>query len=105
MASSSGVLAVERGARPVPGVNIADFWALTKPEVNFLILIATSTGFYLGYPGNLDAFPFQRLIDTLLGTLLVRYAQRRGRKENLVSRNPELGGICPFTREKTGAQE
>src|SRR5579862_9612311 len=71
MASSSGVLAVERGARPVPGVNIADFWALTKPEVNFLILIATSTGFYLGYPGNLAAFPLQRLFDTLLGTLLV----------------------------------
>jgi hypothetical protein len=49
----------------------ADFWALTKPEVNFLILIATVTGFYLGHPGNLHTFPSLRLIDTLLGTLLV----------------------------------
>src|SRR5580704_12239635 len=51
--------------------SVADFWALTKPEVNFLILIATFTGFYLGYPGNLHTFPLRRLIDTLLGTLLV----------------------------------
>src|SRR5258707_11492273 len=51
--------------------NAADFWALTKPEVNFLILIATVTGFYLGYPGGLPTFPLRRLIDTLLGTLLV----------------------------------
>jgi protoheme IX farnesyltransferase len=51
--------------------NVADFWALTKPEINFLILIATFTGFYLGYPGDVHNFPWQRLIDTLLGTLLV----------------------------------
>jgi protoheme IX farnesyltransferase len=51
--------------------NAADFRALTKPEVNFLILIATFTGFYLGYPGNLHALPLPRLFDTLLGTLLV----------------------------------
>lgn len=29
---------------------ILDFWALTKPEVNFLIVIATFNGFYLGCP-------------------------------------------------------
>ena len=48
-----------------------DFWTLTKPEVNFLIVIATFTGFYLGCPGNLDPFPFARLFHTLCGTLLV----------------------------------
>ena len=26
---------------------LADYWALTKPEVNFLILITTFVGFYL----------------------------------------------------------
>jgi len=26
----------------------SDYWALTKPEVNFLILITTGVGFYLG---------------------------------------------------------
>jgi len=49
----------------------ADFWTLTKPEVNFLILIATFTGFYLSCPTNLDRFPLARLFHTLLGTLLV----------------------------------
>ena len=33
----------------------SDFWTLTKPEVNFLIVIATFTGFYLGCPTNLDS--------------------------------------------------
>jgi protoheme IX farnesyltransferase len=50
---------------------IPDFLALTKPEVNFLIVIATFTGFYLGYPGGLHNFPLGRLLNTLLGTLLV----------------------------------
>jgi heme o synthase len=48
-----------------------DFWTLTKPEVNFLIVIATFTGFYLGCPTNLDRFPLARLFHTLSGTLLV----------------------------------
>jgi protoheme IX farnesyltransferase len=48
-----------------------DFWTLTKPEVNFLILIATFTGFYLGCPRGLHPFPFALLLNTLGGTLLV----------------------------------
>src|SRR5437879_5587562 len=52
-------------------VAVPDLWVLTKPEVNFLIVIATFTGFYLGFPGDLHAFPFGRLLNTLLGTLLV----------------------------------
>ena len=50
---------------------VPDLWALTKPEVNFLIVIATFTGFYLGLPRELPSFPFGRLLNTLLGTLLV----------------------------------
>jgi protoheme IX farnesyltransferase len=49
----------------------ADYWALTKPEINFLIAIATFAGFYLGCPAQLQGFPFVLLIQTLLGTLLV----------------------------------
>jgi hypothetical protein len=49
----------------------ADYWALTKPEINFLIAIATFAGFYLGCPAQLQGFPFVLLIHTLLGTLLV----------------------------------
>jgi UbiA prenyltransferase family len=52
-------------------VAVADYWALTKPEVNFLIVIATFTGFYLACPGPLRDFPWLRLVHTLLGTLLV----------------------------------
>src|SRR5882762_396696 len=48
-----------------------DYWALTKPEVNFLIVICTFAGFYLGYPAHPEHFPLVRLIHTLLGTLLV----------------------------------
>ena len=67
------------GIRPVPRASFLatvcasapDFWTLTKPEVNFLIVIATFAGFYLGCPGNLDPFPFARLFHTLCGTLLV----------------------------------
>src|SRR5215831_7023290 len=50
---------------------ISDFWTLTKPEVNFLIAIATFTGFYLGRPSNLHAFPFARVFHLLCATLLV----------------------------------
>jgi heme o synthase len=49
---------------------LADYWALTKPEVNFLILITTFVGFYLA-PATGGRFPFARLFNTLLGTLLV----------------------------------
>src|SRR6266480_1480725 len=67
------------GMKPVPRATFfdtvcasaPDIWMLTKPEVNFLIVIATFTGFYLGWPGSLDPFPFARLFHTLCGTLLV----------------------------------
>jgi protoheme IX farnesyltransferase len=49
---------------------LADYWALTKPEINFLIAIATSAGFCLGHQRS-DPFPTLLLIDTLVGTLLV----------------------------------
>ncbi len=45
-----------------------DYWTLTKPEVNFLVLTSTLVGFDLGARGPLD---WARLVHTLLGTLLV----------------------------------
>jgi protoheme IX farnesyltransferase len=50
---------------------LSDYWALTKPEVNFLILITTFVGFYLASANNGRPFSFARLSNTLLGTLLV----------------------------------
>src|SRR2546426_975363 len=64
-------LALARGqAGPIRSA-AADYWALTKPEVNLLIAIATFTGFCVAVPGPLREFPWLRLVHTLLGTLLV----------------------------------
>jgi protoheme IX farnesyltransferase len=50
---------------------MSDYWALTKPEVNFLILITTFAGFYLAPVAGSSGFRILRVIHTLLGTLLV----------------------------------
>jgi heme o synthase len=53
------------------GSTLSDYWALTKPEVNFLILITTGVGFYLGCRNEARPLSFLALFNTLLGTLLV----------------------------------
>src|SRR6201995_2316965 len=50
---------------------LADYWALTKPEVNFLILISSAAGFYLGSANAGPALSSTALFNSLLGTLLV----------------------------------
>jgi heme o synthase len=47
---------------------LGDYYTLTKPEVNLLILMTTSAGYYLACPGPLR---IGGLLSTLLGTLLV----------------------------------
>jgi protoheme IX farnesyltransferase len=47
---------------------LEDYYTLTKPEVNLLILMTTSAGYYLACPGPLR---IGGLLNTLLGTLLV----------------------------------
>src|SRR5271155_780271 len=47
---------------------LRDYYTLTKPEVNLLILMTTSAGYYLGSQGG---FKIAGLINTLIGTLLV----------------------------------
>src|SRR5229473_5435723 len=58
---------------PQPQVNsrlskLRDYYQLTKPEVNLLILMTTSAAYYLGSRG---AFHIAGLFNTLTGTLLV----------------------------------
>src|SRR5712672_2876630 len=53
------------------GSMLSDYWALTKPEVNFLILITTGVGFYLGCGSEARPLSVVSLFNTLLGTLLV----------------------------------
>jgi heme o synthase len=47
---------------------LRDYYTLTKPEVNLLILMTTSAGYYLGSTGP---FRLMGLLNTLVGTLLV----------------------------------
>src|SRR5712692_9962288 len=47
---------------------LGDYYTLTKPEVNLLILMTTSAGYYLACPGPLR---IGGLVNTLVGTLLV----------------------------------
>ena len=61
-------VSLRNNAAPQWLTRLADYWTLTKPEVNFLVLVSTLVGFYLASRGPLD---FWRLFHTLLGTLLV----------------------------------
>jgi protoheme IX farnesyltransferase len=62
-----------------------DYFALTKPDVNFLIAVTTFAGFYLGCASAWHDFPFLRSINAVLGTLFVasgtgalnQYVERR----------------------------
>jgi heme o synthase len=47
---------------------LKDYYILTKPEVNLLILMTSSAGYYLASRGP---FRFAGLLNTLVGTLLV----------------------------------
>jgi protoheme IX farnesyltransferase len=47
---------------------LKDYYTLTKPEVNLLILMTTSAGYYLASPGSVR---IAGMLNTLVGTLLV----------------------------------
>jgi protoheme IX farnesyltransferase len=60
-------LRIRRGTLAI----LRDYWALTKPEVNFLILVTTFAGFYLASQPGPGGFRYLLALHTLLGTLLV----------------------------------
>lgn len=64
-------LEASRLCRPRMMELVVDYWSLTKPEVNFLILITAFVGFYLACADEGHKFSFLALLNTLLGTLLV----------------------------------
>ena len=65
------VAPAEENCRSAASSVLADYWALTKPEINFLILITTFAGFYLGCANAGQQFSLPVLFNVLLGTLLV----------------------------------
>jgi heme o synthase len=50
---------------------LVDYWELTKPEINFLIVITTAAGYWTGTSAALPHFPWMPFLHTLLGTALV----------------------------------
>ena len=53
---------------PAASASIAsDYWSITKPEINFLIVITTAAGFYVSSPEPLSRFPWIPFLHTLLG--------------------------------------
>jgi protoheme IX farnesyltransferase len=64
---------------------LGGYWALTKPEVNFLILITTFAGFCLASKPAPDGLRIFLIISTLLGTLLV--ASGAGTVNQFLERN------------------
>jgi protoheme IX farnesyltransferase len=48
-----------------------DYWELTKPEINFLIVITAAAGFWMGSPAASQHFLWMPFIHTLLGTVFV----------------------------------
>ncbi|TAM81392.1 MAG: protoheme IX farnesyltransferase [Acidobacteria bacterium] len=60
--------ATSRSLREIVFGRLADYWVLTKPEVNFLVVISTLAGYYVALRGRVDFF---LLMNTLMGTLMV----------------------------------
>lgn len=65
-------------------VKLSDYWVLTKPEVNLLVLASTLAGFYLASPHEVN---WWLLFNTLLGTLLV--ASGTGTLNQFIERRPD----------------
>lgn len=65
MATTLGMASI---ARETLASKLRCYYTLTKPEVNLLILMTTSAGYYLASPGPVKILG---LINTLVGTLLV----------------------------------
>jgi protoheme IX farnesyltransferase len=63
---------------------LSDYWTLTKPEINFLIGLATAAAFCVGCGEPLARFRWVLLVHTLLGTVLV--ASGAGALNQLIER-------------------
>ncbi len=77
------MVSVERGHSAQPN-GLSNYWTLTKPEINFLIAMATAAAFCVGCGEPLNNFPWVALEHTLLGTILV--ASGAGTLNQLIER-------------------
>jgi protoheme IX farnesyltransferase len=70
---------------PTSRLCAADYWTLTKPEVNLLIGVTTAAGFCLGGAGQGQGVSIIALMHTVVGTLLV--ASGTGTLNQLIERH------------------
>ena len=63
--------AMQRRRRFAISAVLFDYWELTKPEINFMIVITTAAGFWMGTAAALPSFPWMPFLHTLLGTAFV----------------------------------
>ena len=109
MAAAESIAVVPAGAIRREGVHRGvwlDYWALTKPDVNLLIVITTAAAFSMARPRVVASLPLSHLLHTLAGTLLVasgaaalnqwmeRLFDARMRR---TARRPVAGGRIPPT--------
>jgi protoheme IX farnesyltransferase len=52
-------------------IAIADYWSLTKPEVNLLVAVTVAVAFSLASTKDFHRFPVLALLNVLLGTFLI----------------------------------
>jgi heme o synthase len=62
--------AVLQPNRKADGAAWSEYWALTKPDINFLIAITTAVAFVVAAPASLSSVPWTALVNTLFGTTL-----------------------------------
>ena len=56
---------------PTSSSRAADYWTLTKPDVNLLIGMTTAAGYFFGSAGHDQGMSTSGLVHTVAGTLLV----------------------------------
>jgi heme O synthase-like polyprenyltransferase len=54
---------------------LSNYWTLTKPEINFLICLATAAAFFVGCAEPLGRFPWGSLYTRSSGRSWLRAAQ------------------------------
>src|SRR5438876_1126350 len=98
--ASTQVMADQTTSPQALASRLRDYYTLTKPEVNLLILMTTSAGYYLGSEGE---FKIERLVSTLIGTLLVasgtatlnQFMERRyDAQMRRTANRPQVSGCC-----------
>src|SRR6185503_20071008 len=65
--ASAAVVATPTSAAPS---RARDLYELTKPRMNFLVVVTTMVGYFMAAPKGLAADEWARLFHTLLGTAL-----------------------------------